>query len=338
MVGGNESDGVVVLLMATDADRVEVRNATASLVRGGYGYRLLGVGAAWGGWRHRMQSYRDAARSRPAHSLVVCMDAYDALALRPVAGLASTFRAFGKPLLLSLERACGGNGVVLDSWWRSKFARPWWPPDVAQLPAARFVNGGLLMGEAWKIAELYEWMLCDVTIRDDQVGLGRYALAHPDSWAPDVHCSVFRNVLCEPSFLAQRALVHEAKTDGERAEAALAVAWATLIPSNAPERLPQDDACFFAHFPGLKCGSAEAYNRAAAAAIGPSAHTICGGRRRRIVVLCLATIAALALLAIRLLPNGPNGPNGPGASPLMRLGAFAILLVALAFILAQIFS
>ena len=360
-MGGIEGGGrerVTVLLMAT-APRPGLENALGSLRKFGYAFRVLGQGEAWGGWRHRMRAYRDAAASLPPRSLIVCMDAYDAMALRAAADLAAVFRGFGKSLLIGLEQVCGGNGVVLDTWWTGTHGAPWLVspavgfanaggsvmaearagkshtprlPSVRfasaglvmgearadkshtpRLPSVRFANAGLVMGEAWAVADLYGWMLRDERLRDDQVGLGRYLLAHPDRWAPDVHQAVFRNVLCEPSFLAQKALVHDARTRWQQVAAALGVASATLAGALAadtvPERVPSRDlesvGCFFAHFPGINTGSSHEYNRVAAAVLGPHARFVGGHRLRRLVRAGVAALAAfVGVAAIGLADRG----------------------------------
>lgn len=229
-VGGGAAK-VVVLLMATDAGHPGLINAVDTLKKSGFEYNILGVGEKWGGWRHRMQSYRDAAAkiaaSGPA-ALAVCMDAYDALAVRPNSPnsrqtLQTIFSGFGKPLVLSLEQECMGNCLPIKDWWNhegQKYLINGVPPK------ERYVNGGLVIGYAWAVADLYNWML-ENGFEDDQIGLAKYALAHPRGWVPDVDGKIFRNRV-------YGAQIGKEDLDGR--------------------------GCFFAHYPGMRDWNGTAYD------------------------------------------------------------------------------
>lgn len=229
---------VTVLLMATDKSHPGLRNAIDSLVRQNYldnstnslRYRIVGAGEKWGGWPHRMRSYRDAAAlaaKEDPNSLVVCMDAYDALSVRNGSNLVQVFESFGKPLVLGMERVCGGNCKSIRDWWRSHGEKhaSYLMSDGTR-PRDRYVNGGLLMGQASAIRDVYDWMLKDGA-KDDQIGLAKYVLAHRDSWAPDTHGKIFKNRV----FGAQ---LNSADLAGH--------------------------GCFFAHFPGMRDWDISAYD------------------------------------------------------------------------------
>jgi hypothetical protein len=245
---------VTVLLMATDMKHMGLRNAIDSLARHGYvataqnatadgatpdaaavlgggsRRRIMGEGEKWGGWRHRMQSYRDgAAQAAKEHpkALVVCMDAYDALSVRAASdGLVKTFESFGKPLVLGMERFCGGNCLTLRDWWRTHGKK--YATIDGDVPIDRYVNGGLLMGTAEAVRDVYDWMLKNGAT-DDQIGLANYALKHRDQWAPDCRGKIFKNRI----FGAQ------------------------LTKADLTGR-----GCYFAHFPGMRHWNISAYDRA----------------------------------------------------------------------------
>lgn len=217
---------ICVVVVATDA-HPGLRNATDTLKKHGHEFRVLGEGQAWRGWRQRMDWYRAAASTLPGDSLVVCMDAYDALCLRSPDRLEEVFRSFGKPLVFSVESFCGGNCVPLKSWWSSDLSKPFQNKD-GTAPEDRYVNGGLLMGYAKEVANLYGWMLKE-NHNDDQVGLGSFALAHPDLWAPDPEHRIFKN---------------------------------RLFNSRLTDEDLQGKGCFFAHFPGMRDWGNAGYEQA----------------------------------------------------------------------------
>jgi hypothetical protein len=228
------TSGVVVLLMATTSGP-GLQNAKNALKRFKYHHQVLGLGEKWQGWRHRMEHYRNAAAELPPNTLVVCMDAYDALPVKPSKTLKKTFESFGKPLVFGLETVCGGNCFNIKPWWYSQYGHQYLDAN-GKRPPNRYVNGGLVMGEAWAIRDLFDWML-KTGAQDDQVGLGRFALQYPDSWAPDVQGLLFQNKVYRTR----------------------------LLLSNMPH---------FAHFPGMIYSGTRGYNEATAQVLGHEAIVI----------------------------------------------------------------
>lgn len=194
----DESEGsLTVLMMASNSLHPGLKNAKSSLDKHEIRYQVLGLNEKWGGWPHRMKTYRDAAQKLAEENplnVVVCMDAYDALSVRHGDGLMELFRSFDKPLVLSLEKVCMGNCVSVRDWWRTDGQEYLLDAGITDgiPPADRYVNGGLLMGYAGAVRDLYDWML-KTGQEDDQKGLARYALAHRDRWAPDVQGRIFKN-------------------------------------------------------------------------------------------------------------------------------------------------
>lgn len=218
-----------VLLVATK-EMPGLRNSVETLAQNGYDYRIIGMGQKWEGWRQRMQWYLEAADEFSKDHLdgiVVCMDAYDAISLRPQSdAFQTTFDSFGKSLVLGLERSCGSNCVPITEWWNDR-GRQFLNTE-GKPPRDQYVNGGLLAGRASAIRDLYAWMLKSGAT-DDQMGLGTWALEHPDAWAPDVLGLLFKNRI-----------------------------WG--------EPLEDEDAnghvAFFAHFPGSAGGDITGYDAA----------------------------------------------------------------------------
>lgn len=106
-------------------------NFRRSLHVAGHTYSVLGWGQRWGGWGWRSHLYLAFLRSRHPDDVVVLIDAYDVLAARPAGGMAETFRAHGKRVLVGCEWYCGGdrNCGRVDGWWNARNGslrdRPW---------------------------------------------------------------------------------------------------------------------------------------------------------------------------------------------------------------------
>lgn len=279
---------VTVLMMASDKSHPGLINSLESLNKYGYQHTVLGLGEQFGGWRHRMQKYRDAASDLAkidSDALVVCMDAYDAISLRSSAGLVETFETFGKPLVLSLEKVCMGNCVPIDDWWKNEGSQHLGPKG--RLPKDRYVNGGLLMGYAWAVRDLYDWMLKRGE-RDDQRGLGSYALAHRQQWAPDVNGKIFRNKL-----------------------------WGDTLT----EEDLTGQGIYFAHFPGLGWGGIASYEKAVNAILKRPSNVKCpnlGSPVQFAAKIILLLIAIILLLCFFFLLyrqfSAPHMPAGIDAN------------------------
>jgi hypothetical protein len=278
---------LMVLMMASSASHPGLLNAVDSLKLQGYRiatqqiveqqkhhqYRVLGLGEQWGGWRHRMRTYRDAAAELTQLdplAVVVCMDAYDAICLRSAGdGLLDTFRSFGKPLVLSLERVCIGNCVSIRDWWETDGTPHLRKASLSDLPEDRYVNGGLVMGYAWAIQKLYDWML-NINEADDQRGLGRYALAHRDHWAPDIQGRIFKNKLYGDPLTS-------ADLSGQGA--------------------------YFAHFPGLPWNGITSYDLTVNAVLKRPSNVKCTnlGTPKQFAAKIVALILAIVLLVVALV-------------------------------------
>jgi hypothetical protein len=250
---------VTVFLMATH-DGPGLRNALRTLRKHGMPYRVLAFGDAWKGWRERMRQYQEAAATCQTQYCVM-MDAYDALSIRPVQGLVEAFLSYNKNILIGMESSCGGNCKPIDSWWNKK------AKSLKSKTDNWYVNGGLLMGTREAIADMYQWCLNDSSLVDDQVALGHYCLAFPDSWFPDVFERVFTN-----------------KPYGK------------LLTLNQQTQ----NGSYFAHFPGAKdfLHTKNQYMKTAKSLLKSKAKEICGGQAS---ILMLWVALAVALLAFSLV-------------------------------------
>jgi len=286
--GKNAVGAVTVLMMASSATHQGLINSQDSLKKHGFmendnrsmlQHRVIGLDEKWGGWPHRMRCYRDAAAEIARSDLgavVVCMDAYDALSVRSGDGLLKTFLSFDRPLVLSLEKMCMGNCKSLRDWWRTD-GNPYLTKagiTNGKAPKDRYVNGGMLMGYAWAIRDMYNWML-DTKQSDDQLGLGRYALAHRDRWAPDVLGILFKN-----------KLFGESLTEQDLA----------------------GNGVYFAHFPGMRDWSVKGYDLTVHKILGrpsglDSRNLGSPGMLATYIVMAIIVIIALLLVAYTLTPK-----------------------------------
>ena len=128
-----------------------------------------------------------------AADVLVCTDAYDVVCTAEQAGAKSSLvaarilrllRSSGAHVLAGAEEVCSPlNCAPLGAWWAAH--------DDGERDAARsaggykFVNGGVLVGRADALAQLYGEAL-ESGQEDDQLALSAYANAHPERVALDV--------------------------------------------------------------------------------------------------------------------------------------------------------
>lgn len=175
------------------------------------------TGAVFGGWDHLQRVYLNHSRDVPnRRDLVAYVDSADAFVQGTAADWLAAFEraSGGKPVLVGLESNCPEGRCV--------------PVANAALPSPSgikgyvHVNGGFVMGEAWAVHRVWQAITdneksiacCDPTHKgrlDPQLGLGRFALAHPELVAFDHRQEVAANLI---NFDTDEWLTHYDIVDG----------------------------------------------------------------------------------------------------------------------------
>lgn len=202
---------MVLLLSVSTSNQPNVFNFEQTLRKHGWEYRILGMGDKWGGWRYRMQKYRDACRDLPAEKLVVLSDASDVLAARgPEAFEERWAQHFAEcRVVVSATNACthvslpGGNCLPTPELWEEHL------PADKRGKAIRFPNAGLIAGRAAAIAEMWDWCL-STGESDDQVAVCKF-LQERAHLKDRAHTLDFDSVL----FYTDNEGVQSVRRDGE---------------------------------------------------------------------------------------------------------------------------
>ena len=203
-VAAPDSFTLASFMIESSSRRRQVRiNNFVALTRS-WGLPLVALGnrsAAFHGWDHLQRVYLSHSSTRPRErELVAYADSADAFAQGTTADWVGAFRrvARGKPVVVGLESNCppGRCVPVADAGL----------PTPSGVPGYVHVNGGFVMGEAWAIAKVWRAIAfnegnvscCDHTKRgrlDPQLGLGRFALAHPSLVAFDHRQELAANLI-----------------------------------------------------------------------------------------------------------------------------------------------
>jgi hypothetical protein len=156
---------IYVAIMMTQFNAGGV-NMKSSLEKLGWDVTTLGLGEKWTGWTMRMTKYAEFAESKPFDSIIVFIDAYDALAVRTPNGFKELFESFNSDLIIGAENFCGGNCVEIRPWW-SEHA------NIKENYGNENVQGGCVVGRAHALSLMYRWCISN-NIHDDQIGISTY--------------------------------------------------------------------------------------------------------------------------------------------------------------------
>ncbi len=156
-------------------------NMMEALQKLGWTYFQLAKGEKWTGWKMRMEAYIQFAKSQPLDSILILIDAYDALPIRSPLQFVETFESFQTNIVVGAETMCFGNCVQLDRFKGN---------TTLQHP---YVQGGCVVGRPTAVITLYEWIVKQ-NIQDDQMGIAMFMNTFPNfSIALDENCKLVVN-------------------------------------------------------------------------------------------------------------------------------------------------
>lgn len=141
-------------------------NCRRSLHVFGFDYTVLGWGETWKGWKWRTQMYANYLRTQSYNSLVIFLDAYDAIVSRHLSEFYHTFQAFGRPIVIGCEWWKGSqkNSGLVSDWWKKNNRKP---------AFRNRVNAGCVVGRAGPLLQMYDWVL-ENHFEDDQRGIAAW--------------------------------------------------------------------------------------------------------------------------------------------------------------------
>jgi len=210
------------------------RKFIETLERNRWKYKLIGDGEVWKDFTNKLNGYRDAVAALSPETLVILSDARDVLCVRGPKAFTKAFSSFGKELLVSTELLCGGHfdvppdfkcvqSIPLNEYWSHC--------GITSLPDRKFVNSGLIAGEAKAVLAFLEWSIRG-KFTDDQYALCSYVNTFPAKIALDVEAAVLHTTTFGVNAGIQS--IHVQKNDSPT--------FAELFGRGA----------FFLHVPGMK--------------------------------------------------------------------------------------
>ncbi len=153
-------------------------------LQNGWEHVILGQGVKWESWQTRTKSYINYVSTLPENEVVVLCDAFDVLCLRSSDNFLEDFKSLNRKIVIGAETCCIGNCVPPIQWWRNE--------NMDSKNECKYVNGGLIAGEASALKLMYQWGL-NQNIVDDQMALGSYTNKYPhDVWI-DIDQVLFLN-------------------------------------------------------------------------------------------------------------------------------------------------
>jgi len=186
----------------------------ASLKDKHYSYEVVGYGKPWAGFRNRVNEYLSAVKrykeEKGDDAIVVMLDGYDCICMRHSDSVYDSFVQRPRnhiPVLFGVEVACMENCYADILKWYTHYSIYGGESEIKKTfsdigngnivsKKSVFLNGGMLMGRAGAIDELYTGMLA-LNIEDDQICAGKYTVDHMNDVDLDVEEVIFRNKLLE---------------------------------------------------------------------------------------------------------------------------------------------
>ena len=184
-----------------------------SLRQNNYSYEVVGYGEPWAGFRNRVNVYLTAVKKHREEygddAVVLMLDGYDCLSIRSSDSVYNSFLERPRnhiPVVFGVEIVCMGNCYSdLLQWYtyhniyggEDQIKKGTYYLDGATVSEKSvFLNGGMLMGRAGAIDDLYSGMLA-LNIEDDQICAAKYTTENLDKVDLDVEEVLFRNKLLD---------------------------------------------------------------------------------------------------------------------------------------------
>jgi hypothetical protein len=203
---------VMVFTYATEM-KDTLRVLLESLKGNNYSYRVLGYGETWRGFRNRVNTYLSGVskykEERGDDALVVMVDGYDCLCIKDSEKLYKSFINKVRkeiPVLYAAEVACLRNcNRNIKKWYTyhniyggeegiNKLIHEQDGVTISETPI--FLNGGMVMGKARAVEQMYKGMM-ELNIEDDQICAAEYVANNPGKVDLDIEEHIFRNKLLE---------------------------------------------------------------------------------------------------------------------------------------------
>lgn len=163
---------VQILSVATNLEHIGAQNLIKSANYHNETVQFIGVGETWGGWRWRMEKYRDAIRKLSSETIVVCIDAYDVLITDSLHLLPKIFENLELQILVSSDSWCFGRNCKYIPTFHQKQRKQ----KIENLDRP-YVCMGIVAGRARAMEQMYSEIL-ESGISDDQIGLATYLENH----------------------------------------------------------------------------------------------------------------------------------------------------------------
>jgi len=171
------------------------KNLRASLDSHGWEYIFIGDGLPWEGLVSKSRGCSKALSLIPRKKIVAIIDSRDVLCLRSPHAFMEGVASFQNTLITSMEIFCDGMLEVNEYFVGEQCAaltKCWNHNSINVLPFRKFINAGLLCGEANAIMNFYEYALAE-NIVNDQLALCHYTNTFPERVACDVDARILHS-------------------------------------------------------------------------------------------------------------------------------------------------
>ena len=160
-----------------------------SLKSHGYSYEVLDFGESWKGWKHRLETYREAASRCNPEDLIIFIDAYDFSCIKDAEKVYKSYMERPRkhlPVVYGVEWVCLANCSQDILKWYDRNVKPGMSEEIKQgikplegpMAGLRykdpvFLNGGFVFGPCGKVQEVFSGILSTEVV-DDQLNAAEW--------------------------------------------------------------------------------------------------------------------------------------------------------------------
>lgn len=149
----------------------------------GWKVQIIGLGEKWDGWKTKIQIYIDfLQKQKNPEELTVLIDGYDVLCVRNAENFKEIYESFSYPIIIGFETLCFSNNCRPPSqYYKMHNQKKIYP------------NSGCIVGKVKDLLFLWNWVLENGLLRDDQIAVSHFMDAFPQKVVLDTQNKIVYN-------------------------------------------------------------------------------------------------------------------------------------------------
>lgn len=172
---------VVTCATQNNTGLVNFKNSFSSF--SGWNVQVIGLGKKWNGYKTRINLYIDYLKTQNnPDQITILIDCYDVLCVSDSHEFKKKFESYGSSLIVGSEKVCSMN------------CRPPLKFNKFHQQKKNYPNGGFIVGKVKDLLFLWEWVLEQGLMKDDQIAVSHFMDEFPEKVSLDtLHLLVYND-------------------------------------------------------------------------------------------------------------------------------------------------